>query len=154
MSIRICFTYEFNQRPSIRPVSFVFYPPAVVNGLISKKNKETADFVIIFIERCWFIIFKAEYPASTGGGSFIILTYEEKMEKEKTVKARVLVRKVSFGYADIEIPAEAAAGAKDTSSFIADYARENCAFVNYDVIWTNNTGVTISGGYILKDTDG
>lgn len=47
------------------------------------------------------------------------------MEKEKTVKARVLVRKVSFGYADIEIPAEAAAGAKDTSSFIADYAREN-----------------------------
>lgn len=75
------------------------------------------------------------------------------MEKEKTVKARVLVRKVSFGYADIEIPAEAAAGAKDISSFIADYARENCAFVNYDAIWTNNTGVIISGGYILKDTD-
>ena len=75
-------------------------------------------------------------------------------EKGKTVKARILVRKVTFGYADIEIPAEETAGTKDISSFIADYARKNCALGNCDVIWTNNTGVTVSGGYILKDTDG
>lgn len=75
------------------------------------------------------------------------------MEKGKTVKARILVRKVTFGYADIEIPAEETAGTEDMSSLITDYACKNCVPDNLEITWTDSTGVIISGGYILKDTD-
>lgn len=75
------------------------------------------------------------------------------MEKGKTVKARILVRKVTFGYADIEIPAEETAGTEDMSSLITDYACKNCVPDNLEITWTDSTGVIISGGYALPDNE-
>lgn len=74
-------------------------------------------------------------------------------EKGKTVKARILVRKVTFGYADIEIPAEETAGTGNMSSLITDYARKNCAPDNLGITWTDSTGVIIGGGYALPNNE-
>lgn len=75
------------------------------------------------------------------------------MEKGKTVKARILVRKVTFGYADVEIPVEETAGAKNMSSLIIDYVHKNCVPDNLEITWTDNTGVIIGGGYALPDNE-
>lgn len=75
------------------------------------------------------------------------------MGKGKTVKARILVRKVTFGYADVEIPAEETAGAKNMSSLIIDYVHKNCVPDNLEITWTDNTGVIIGGGYALPDNE-
>lgn len=75
------------------------------------------------------------------------------MEKGKTVKARILVRKVTFGYADIEIPAEETAGTKNMSSLIIDYAYKNCVPDNLEITWTDSTGVIIGGGYAMPDNE-
>lgn len=75
------------------------------------------------------------------------------MEKGKTVKARILVRKVTFGYADVEIPVEKTAGAKNMSSLIIDYVHKNCVPDNLEITWTDNTGVIIGGGYALPDNE-
>lgn len=74
-------------------------------------------------------------------------------KKGKTVKARILVRKATFGYADIEIPAEETAGTGDMPSFIINYARKNCAPDNLEITWTDSTGVIIGGGYALPDNE-
>lgn len=83
----------------------------------------------------------------------MVLACEEKMEKGKTVKARILVRKVTFGYADVEIPVEETAGAKNMSSLIIDYVHKNCVPDNLEITWTDNTGVIIGGGYALPDNE-
>lgn len=75
------------------------------------------------------------------------------MEKGKTVKARILVRKVTFGYTDIEIPEEETVGTANMSSLITDYVCKNCVPDNLEITWTDSTGVIISGGYALPDNE-